>query len=172
MSLAYQRISTATVDDIIFYDPAAERRADSLSADWDTYFEIASQELLQMMEFGWWPKYVQQTFGAWYFKNTPEGKMVTAFDPSKLLKSSQILKRLDTFKAVEEFYRSLVSDVSNINEVDERNYKHARERFADEWEKAINLSNFYDLNSDGIISKMEENMKADQNFFNSGRRYF
>jgi hypothetical protein len=98
--------------------------------------------------------------------------MVTAFDPSKLLKDSQILKRLDTFKAVEEFYRSLVSDVSNLNEVDERNYKHARERFADEWDKAINLSNFYDLNSDGIISKLEENMKADQNYFNSGRRYF
>jgi hypothetical protein len=172
MSLPYSRISTATVDDVIFYDPAAERRADSLSADWDTYFSIASQELLQMMEFGWWPKYVEQTFGAWYFKNDTAGRLVTAFDPSKLLKSSQILKRLDTFKAIEEFYRSLVTDVSNLNEVDQKNYEFAKARFDDEWRKAIELGNFYDINSDGVISKMEENMNADQNFFNRNQRYF
>lgn len=172
MSIQYQRISGATVDDVIFYDPAAERRAASLNVNWDTYFEIASQELLQMMEFGWWPKYVQQTFGAWYFKNDDEGRMVTAFNPSKLVKTSQILQRLDTFKAVEEFYRSLVTDVSNVNEVDAKNYEFAKKRFDDEWEKAISLSNFYDLNSDGVIAKLEENMMADQHFFNGDQRYF
>ena len=172
MSLPYQRISDATVDDILFYDPAAERRAASLDVDWDVYFAVGSQEILYKLEFGWWPKYVENTWGAWYFKNNAAGKVVTAFDPAKLMKDSQVLKRLDVFKAVEEFYSSLVTDVSNINEVDERNWKHAKQRFYDEWEKAIQLSNFYDLRTDGIIDKMEENYQADVDYFNGDTRYF
>ena len=34
MSVPYQRISNATVEDIMFYDPAAERRASALNVDW------------------------------------------------------------------------------------------------------------------------------------------
>ena len=34
MSVPYQRISNATVEDIAFYDPAAERRAAALNIDW------------------------------------------------------------------------------------------------------------------------------------------
>jgi hypothetical protein len=88
------------------------------------------------------------------------------------MKDSQVLKRLETFKAVEIFYEALVTDISNINEVDERNYKHAKMRFHEEWEKAVQLSNFYDLRSDGVIDKLEENRNADIDYFNGDRRYF
>jgi hypothetical protein len=40
MSVPFQRISNATVADIIFYDPAAERRAAQMQIDWDTYFNV------------------------------------------------------------------------------------------------------------------------------------
>lgn len=172
MSVPYTRISVATVDDIIFYDPAAERRAASMNVVWDDYFKIGSQEILYSLEFGWWPKYVENTVGAWYFKNDALGRMVTAFDTSKLVKTDQTLIRLDVFKAVEQFYSTLVTDVSNINEVDSANWKHAKHRFENEWVKAIELSNFYDLRSDGIIDKLEENYKADVDYFNGDRRYF
>ena len=56
MSVPYQRISNATVADIIFYDPAAERRASQMNINWDDYFKVGSQEILYQMEFGWWPK--------------------------------------------------------------------------------------------------------------------
>jgi hypothetical protein len=172
MSISYSRISNATVDDIIFYDPAAERRADSLDVNWDDYFRVGSQEILYSLEFGWWPKYVESTMGAWYFKNDAQGRMVTAFDTAKLLKDSQTLIRLDVFKAVEQFYSALVTDVSNINEVDEKNWKHAKARYEAEFTKAVQLSNFYDLRLDGIIDKFEENMKADAEYFTGDRRYF
>lgn len=172
MSVPYQRISNATIDDIVVYDPAAERRAASVGVDWDTFFHIGSQEILYTMEWGWWPKYVENTWGAWYFTNNPKGQVISAFDPSLLVKSDQTLIRLDVFKAVEQFYETLVTDVSNINEVDRANWEFAKERYQNEWEKALQLSNFYDLSNDGFISKLEENYQADVDFFNSDRRYF
>lgn len=172
MSVPFQRISNATVQDIIIYDPAAERRAASMCVDWDTFFNIGSQEILYMMEWGWWPKYVENTWGAWYFKNNAQGQVISAFNPSLLVKNDQTLIRLDTFKAVEQFYQSVVTDVSNVNEVDKVNWNFAKLRFQNEWEKAMQLSNFYDLYDDGFINKMEENYQADVNYFTNDRRYF
>lgn len=172
MSVPFQRISTATVNDIIVYDPAAERRAASLEVNWDTYFNIGSQEILYQMEWGWWAKYVENTWGAWYFKNDNKGRVISAFDPTLLVKTDQTLIRLDVFKAVEQFYCSLVTDVSNVNEVDKTNWDFAKQRYAQEWEKALQLSNFYDLYNDGFIQKIEENYQADVNYFNGDRRYF
>lgn len=172
MSVPFQRISTATVDDIIIYDPAAERRAASLGVNWNTYFNIGSQEILYQMEWGWWPKYVENTWGAWYFTTNAQGQVISAFNPSLLVKTDQTLIRLDVFKAVEQFYSSLVTDVSNVNEVDKTNYDFAKQRYVTEWEKAIQLSNWYDLSDDDFISKLEENYQADVNYFNGDRRYF
>lgn len=172
MSVPFQRVSSATIQDIIVYDPAAERRADSLCVKWDTYFNIGSQEILYQLEWGWWPKYVENTVGAWYFKNDDKGRLISSFNPSLLVKSDQTLVRLDVFKAVEQFYQSLVTDVSNVNEVDKTNWEFAKTRYQNEWEKALQLSNFYDLYNDGFIQKLEENYAADVNYFNSDRRYF
>jgi hypothetical protein len=172
MSVPFQRISTATVQDIIIYDPAAERRAASLAVNWDTYFNIGSQEILYNMEWGWWPKYVENTWGAWYFTTNTAGQVISAFNPSLLVKTDQTLIRLDVFKAVEQFYCSLVTDVSNVNEVDKTNWQFSKQRYDDEWEKALQLSNFYDLYDDDFISKLEENYQADVNYFNGDRRYF
>lgn len=172
MSVPYQRISNATIDDIIVYDPAAERRAASVGVDWDTFFHIGSQEILYQMEWGWWPKYVENTWGAWYFKNNSKGQVISAFNPCLLVKDDQTLIRLDVFKAVEQFYQTLVTDVSNINEVDKVNWEFAKERYQNEWEKALQLGNFYDLDNDGFINKMEENYQADVNAFNGDQRYF
>jgi hypothetical protein len=172
MGVAFQRVSTATINDIIIYDPAAEKRASSLGIDWDTYFNIGSQEILYNLQWGWWPKYVENTWGAYYFKNNAQGKLVTAFDPSRLDKSNQVLIRLDTFKAIEQFYQSLVTDVSNINEVDRTNYEFSRYRYENEWNKAIQLSNFYRLYDGDEITSLEENYQADVDFFTGDRRYF
>jgi len=172
MSVPFQRISNATITDIQFYDPAAEKRAASLGVNWDDYFHVGSQEILYQFEFGWWPKYVENTWGAWYFKNNSKGQVVSAFDPTKLMKDDQTLIRLDVFKAVEQFYQTLVTDVSNINEVDKTNWDHAKMRYAQEYEKATQLSNFYDLYGDGTITKLEENYQADVDFFQGDRRYF
>ena len=173
MSVPFQRISNATVSDIQFYDPSAERRAASLGVDWDDYFHVGSQEILYQLEFGWWQKYVDTVFGAYYYKNNNQGQLISAFNPSRLVKSDQTLVRLDVFKAVYVFYESLVTDVSNMNEVDLNNFEFARTRYEREWEKALQLMNFYDLYGDGTpITKLEENWTADVDYFNGDRRYF
>ncbi len=172
MSVPYQRISDATTADIEFYDPAAERRAATLGISWDDFFQVGSQEILYMLEFSWWPKYVENVWGATYYQSNSQGQIISAFDPDLLVKSDQTLIRLDVFKAVEQFYATLVTDVSNVNEVDRENYKYARQRYVDEYDKAVQLSNFYDLYEDGTITKLEENWQEDPNYFNGDRRYF
>jgi hypothetical protein len=173
MSVPFQRISTATIADIQFYDPSAERRAASLQVDWDNYFHVGSQEILYQLEFGWWQKYCDTVFGAYYYKNNAQGQMITAFDPSRLVKNDQTLIRLDVFRAVLVFYESLVTDVSNMNEVDLNNFEFSQKRYETEWTKALQLMNFYDLYGDGApVTKLEENWTADVDYFNGDRRYF
>lgn len=175
MSVPYQRVSNATVADIIFYDPAAERRASQMQVNWDDYFKVGSQEILYKLEFGWWPKYCDTVMGATYYANLPNGQMVSAFNPAQLIKNDQTLIRLDTFMAVKIFYESIVSDTSNVNSVDTANFNHALDRFESEWTKALELMNFYDLNQDapnGPTTKLEENWVADPDYFTGDRRYF
>lgn len=175
MSVPYQRISNATVEDIIFYDPAAERRASQMEVDWDRYFHVGSQEILYQLEFGWWQKYCDTVIGAYYYTNNAAGALISAFNPSLLIKSDQTLIRLDTFMAVKIFYETIVSDTSNINEVDKANFDHALRRYQNEWEKALQLMNFYDLTGlapNGPTTKLEENWTADVDYFNGDRRYF
>jgi hypothetical protein len=175
VSVPYQRISNATVQDIMFYDPAAERRAEALDVDWDRYFKVASQEWLYKMEFGWWQNYCDTVVGATYYNNLPNGSLISAFNPNLLIKNDQTLIRLDVFGAILVFYESLVTDVSNMNEVDVKNYEFAKERCDREWTKAQELSNWYDLFQDapnGPTTKLEENWLADVNYFNGSRRYF
>jgi len=175
MSVPYQRVSNATVADIIFYDPAAERRAAQMQINWDDYFTVGSQEILYQLEFGWWPKYCDTVMGATYYANLPNGQLVSAFNPAQLIKNDQTLIRLDTFQAVKIFYESIVSDTSNVNSVDAANYNHALERYEKEQEKALQLMNFYDLYQDapnGPTTKLEENWTADPDYFNNNRRWF
>ena len=173
MSVPFQRISAATSVNIQFYDPAAERRAIQLNVNWNDYFNVGSQEILYKLEFGWWQKYCDTVFGASYYTNNFQGQLISAFDPNRLVKSDQTLIRLDCFKAIEIFYETLVTDISNINEIDKVNYEHSKMRFQNEWEKALQLMNFYDLYGDGTpITKLEENWTADTDYFNNDRRYF
>jgi hypothetical protein len=173
MSVPFQRISNATIADIQFYDPAAERRAASLQVDWDDYFAVGSQEILYQLEFGWWQKYCDTVFGSAYYKNNSQGQLISAFDPNKLVKSDQTLIRLDVYHATLTFYETLVTDVSNLNEVDIGNYEFAKKRYDNEWIKALQLMNFYDLYGDGLpITKLEENWTADVDYFNNDRRFF
>jgi hypothetical protein len=113
--------------------------------------------------------------GATYYTNLPNGALISSFNPSLLIKNDQTLIRLDTFMAVKIFYESIVSDVSNVNDVDKVNFDHALRRYQAEWEKALQLMNWYDLNQDapnGPTTKLEENWTADVDYFNNDRRYF
>jgi hypothetical protein len=175
MSVPFQRISNATVRDIVFYDPAAERRAQQMGVCWDNYFNVGSQEILYWCEWTWWPKYCDTTIGATYYANNKKGQLISAFNPNLLIKNDQTLIRMDTFMAVRIFYESIVSDTSNVNDVDKANFEHSRDRFNAEQLKALTLMNFYDLNQDapnGPTTKLEENWTADSDYFSMDRRYF
>jgi len=175
VSVPYQRISNATVSNIIFYDPAAERRASQMNVDWNDYFHVGSQEILYFLEWSWWPKYCDTVFGASYYTNLPNGSLISSFNPSLLIKNDQTLIRLDTFMAVKIFYESIVSDVSNVNDVDRANYDHALRRYQVEQEKSLQLMNFYDLTQNapnGPTTKLEENWTTDPDYFAGDRRYF
>jgi hypothetical protein len=77
--------------------------------------------------------------------------------------------------AIKIFYESIVSDTSNINDVDKSNFDHALRRYQAEWLKSQQIMNFYDLNQDapnGPTTKLEENWTADPDFFDNNRRYF
>jgi hypothetical protein len=175
MSVPYQRISEATVSDVIYYDPAAERRASQMNVNWDDYFKTASSLILLDMEFSWWPQYCDNVIGANYYSNLPNGQLISAFNPNLLIKNGITLIRLDTFKAIETFYSSLVSDTSNVNSVDAMNFNHSRDRFSAEWESATQLSNWYDLYQDrpsGPTTKLEEGWQVDPDFMSGARRFF
>ena len=172
------RISLATPSDVQFYDRAAYRRMEQVySGEQDyeiqvTYFPKSSIEMLVMLEFGWWPLYVERTLGAFYYRNSDKNQTITAFLPSSLVKQNQTLIRLEVFKATEIFYSTLVTDNSNINEKDAANYQFSRKRFEEEWEKAIQESYFYDLRQLGEIGVYQQSWMADVNFFEGDRRYF
>lgn len=182
------KVSTATPQDVQFYDRAAYRRMEQI-AQTDNYIEgdqdflitsilfpKASIEILNMLEFGWYPKYVESTLGAFYYRANPndpgKGMTMTAFDPAKLVKQNQRLVQMEVYKAIEIFYSTLVTDNSNINEKDAANLNFAKKRFEDEWEKAIQESAFYDNRGQGFIGTYQQNWLADTNFFEGDRRYF
>jgi hypothetical protein len=176
------KVSSATPEDLMFYDRSAYRRMEQLSnGDQDflitsTLFPKASIELLNMFEFGWWAAYVERTLGAYYYKTNPNnpgaGQTMTAIDPTKLVKANQTLIQLEVYKAIEIFYSTVVTDNSNLNEKDKANYNFARKRFQEEWEKAIQESYFYDLKGTGFIGTYQQQWLQDTNFFEGDRRYF
>lgn len=167
-----QQVSNAGVNDIIKYDPAAERRAASLGVSWVDYMNEASQLILEDLENGWFPVFVQrQTKGLDLYKYK-NGKMFSNFDPLHLLLNNITLKRLHVFKALELFYSTLVTDVSNINDVDKTNHDYSIARYTDEWLRALQISNFYDIDLDGEIDMAEQNMDSNAAFYNSDRRYY
>lgn len=173
------KLSTATPEDLAFYDRSAYRRMEQISnGDQDylitsTLFPKASIEMINMLEFGWWPSYVERTLGAFYYMPSPTtGQTITAMDVTKLVKQNQSLIQLECYKAVEIFYSTVVTDNSNQNEKDKANYNFSRKRFEEEWEKAKQESYFYDMKGAGEIGTYQQNWLADQNVFEGDRRYF
>lgn len=172
------KISKATPEDIKFYDRAAYRRMEQIeNGDPDvlirgTLFPKASIEILIMLEMGWWPQYVEKTLGAFYYKGGPNGTTITAFDPTSLVKTNQTLIQLEVYKSIEIFYSTLVTDNSNINDKDKANHHFARQRFEEEWLKAVEESYFYDRLKTGVIGVYQQNFTADVNLFEGDRRYF
>jgi len=179
-------VTNGQPNDMLFYDRACYKRMEQVFAgDQDyqldaVFYPKASIEMLNMFEFGWWPLYVERTLGAFYYQADPvTGVTVTAFNPAQLVKQNQTLVRLECFKVAEIFYSTIVTDNSNINEKDAKNYDFARRRFEEEWEKAIQESYYYDLMntqvthpSHPVIGTYQQSWLADVNFFEGDRRYF
>jgi hypothetical protein len=182
------KVSSAKPEDLQFYDRAAYRRMEQIAQtdeliDGDQNYLItsvlfpkASIEILNMLEFGWWPLYVERTLGAYYYKakeTSPGlGQTMTAMEPSRLVKDNQRLIQLEVYKAIEIFYSTLITDNSNINEKDSANLAFARKRFEEEWQKAVQESAFYDQKAQGFIGTYQQDWLADVNFFEGDRRYF
>ena len=178
-NVGLNKVSAATPQDLQFYDRSAYRRMEQLhNSDQDheiqtLYFPKASIEILNLLEFGWWPLYVERTLGAFYYKQSQAtGLTITAFDPSRLVKVNQTLIQLECYKAIEIFFSTLITDNSNINQKDAANLNYARKRFEEEWEKAIQESYFYDMKLIGEIGTYQQNWLSDPNFFEGDRRYF
>lgn len=170
------RVSNASLEDVAFYDRAAYRRMDQLTKGSQdeiltvTLFPKATIELLTMLEFVWWPVYAANK-GLAASKVNLDGKLVTAFDPSKLLKMNQTLIQLEVYKAVELFYSTVVTDSANVNEKDAVNHEYAAKRFQTEWNKAKVGSYFYDADVDGTVDDTEENAGLGD-VYDADRRYF
>jgi len=206
-TVGVNKISLAQPSDVQFYDRAAYRRIEQVVQSDETFegdqnaylntvlFPKANIELLNMLEFGWWPLYVERTIGAYYYtsaqpgtpqyspsgpnqtgsQNVPgpaQGITMTAFNPGQLAKQNQTLIQLEVYKAIEIFYGTLVTDNSNINEKDAANLNFARKRFEEEWEKAKQESYFYDMKNIGFVGTYQQDWLADVNVFEGDRRYF
>ena len=132
------QISTADFDTVLFYDPAAIRRAESLDVDIVAYLDVAGSMVLDSLETVWYPNSV-------LFRGHG------TFDPSRIKANNETVRRLEVLKAVELFYETIVTDPAAINEVDKSNHAYSLSRFQREWERALHLGNFYDFNGDGTI---------------------
>jgi len=172
------RVSSASIAEIQFYGPAAYRRMDQVfKGDQDSQlvtvmFPKASIEILLMLEESWWPNYITKAARTTLWSVGPNGQLITGFNPVLLVRPNQWLIELETFKVIANFYETLVNDNANINEKDKFNWKIAEERFQSRWSDVKQASHFYDVNSDGVISKIEENNDMDINYYSEDRRYF
>jgi hypothetical protein len=170
------RVSNATVKDVAFYDVAAYKRMSQITKEAqdsllkNTLFPKASIELLTMLEVAWWPAFAYNK--GYQPRQNMGSKSFTAFNPSKLLKMNQTLIQLEVYKAVEIFFSTIVTDNANLNEKDTANHKFAMKRFTDEWNKAKQESFFYDIDQDGKIDALEENLDTDESYFSGDRRYY
>lgn len=171
------RVSSAGIDEVQYYNPAAYRRMEQiLKGDQDSQlinlmFPKASIELLLMFEEAWWPVYITKAAKTtlWSVSN---GQLITGFKPVCLVRTNQWLIELETYLVIYRFYESIVSDNANINEKDKFNFETAKERFQNRWTDVMEAQHFYDVNQDGLISKIEENNDIDINYYGSDRRYF
>jgi hypothetical protein len=161
-------ISIATSDDIVKYDPSAERRAANLGVIWDTYLEEASLILTEDLENGWYVRYCDR-LGLPLTKEV-DNKIISTFERSSVKSDNITIIRLHVFKTLEIYYSNLVTDLSNVNEVDQRNYEFAKQRFHEEFQRALNVNNFYDSNLDGLIEKSETVPSELTSYFNKNRR--
>jgi hypothetical protein len=168
------KLSNAGVEDIIFYDSSADQRAENLyhgkrnQFGWDKYLEVAGDVVLEMLQYGW---FLTAYGNIKPLSTSYNNKLISNFDPTKLRHDSRILIQLHVFKALELFYGSLITDQSNVNEVDVTNHAYNLKRFEETYKLAMQLSNFYDFNSDGVIDMTEEN-EPDKAYFTNDRRYF
>jgi hypothetical protein len=161
-------VSIADMDYILKYDPSAERRAANLDVVWDTYLQEASMILLEDLENGWYVRYCDRL--SLPLTKEINNKLVTTFDRSCIQSDNITIIRLHVFKTLEIYYSNLVTDISNINEVDQRNYEFAKQRFHEEFQRALNVNNFYDSNLDGLIEKSETVPSELTSYFNKNRR--
>ena len=171
------RLTTASIAEVQYYNGAAYRRMEQVyrgnqDAEIVTMmFPKATIQLLLDLEEAWWPQFITKAAKTilWQTKN---GNLVTGFKPECIVKTNQTLIELETFKLVENFYAAQVSDNANINLKDKYNYDTARDRYLDKWSECMEAMHFYDVNQDGVISKIEENSDIDPNYYSSDRRYF
>jgi hypothetical protein len=176
------RVSSASIGDIQYYGPAAYRRMEQVfKGEQDgqiitQMFPRASIELLLMFEDAWWPSYITKAARTtlWSVKQDEPGKgmLMTGFVPANLVRANQWLVEVEVYLVIAKFYETLINDNANINEKDKFNWKIARERFHDRWSDIMQASHFYDVNTDGFISKIEENNDTDINYYSEDRRYF
>ena len=178
------RLSTAGIAEVQFYNSAAYRRMEQVyKGDQDgqlmsMLFPKATIELLLLLEEAWWPTYITKAARTTLWRVKPAGsgagagQLMTGFVPANLVKTNQWLIEIETYKVVEKFYESLITDNANINQKDKFNFDTARQRFLDRWSDIMQASHFYDVNGDGFISKIEENNDFDVNYYSEDRRYF
>jgi hypothetical protein len=166
------RVSTATAETIRKYDPAAERRAESLGVAWEDYLDESSEVLYEDLEAGWFPRYVERNSKGVFRYRADGGMVLSNFNRALILHDNITIIRLHCFRAIELFYSTVVSDISNVNEVDRENLLHTIRRSRDEWERALQLNNFYDVDLNGIIDKQESGLQDPAAFINRDRRYF
>jgi hypothetical protein len=181
------RLSAADPALVNELNPAAYRRMTQVYAgDQDgvlisLLFPRATIELILMLEESWWPNFVSrvpkttlwQTSGS---VDTPwtqvKGQLVTGFNPNLIIKTHQTLMELEACKVIDRFYQALVNDNANINEKDKFNYEIAARRTEVKWSDLNEQMTFYDVNNDGLISKLEENNDFDIDYYLEDRRYF
>lgn len=172
------RVSVADPSYIQYYSPAGYKRMTQVYAgDQDgqlttILFPRASIEILLLLEEAWWPMYITKAARTTLWSVSPNGQLITGFKPQNLVKTNQWLIELECFLVLSKFYETVVADNANINEKDKFNWETARERFQSRWTDCMQASHFYDVNNDGLISKIEENNDTDINFYSDDRRYF
>jgi hypothetical protein len=172
------RVSTADVAEVQYYSPAGYRRMEQVfKGDQDSQLQNvmlpkATIEILLMLEEAWWPTYITKAARTTLWSVGANGQLITGFKPENLVKTNQWMIELETYLVVAKFYETLVNDNANINEKDKFNWEIARERFQSRWNDCMQASHFYDVNSDGMISKIEENNDMDINYYSEDRRYF
>jgi hypothetical protein len=150
-------VSIATIDELKQRDFHVARIIEEYEIDVEMYFDLSSEYILRVMEYDWWRPYAAAK-GISSTKIDSKGNTVTSFNPLRIVKTHAEVVNIHCFYTLHLIYRALSTQLSTPFETAQRNTKFWQEEFERASNRMFKVSDFYDVDMDGVIEFNEQRL--------------